>query len=123
MVDVAIIAVLLTAFLALCGWIGRKMWLKYRRLTNRLETVEDTSETIMTVLFGREIDENDEGFTNEVESGLNALNTKLEGTEDDLDDVEDVVGVIVIRLDKHEDIDFDKEEVDGLAELEALKRD
>jgi len=120
MIDVAILAVLLTAFLALLGWIGKRLYDKYRRLTDRLEEVEEKSDTMMTVMFGREIDENDEGFTDEVESGMEFLNEKLEDTEDDLDDVEDVVGVIVIRLDKHDDIDFDKEEVDGLAELEAL---
>ena len=121
MVAIEIVVVLLAAFLGLVGWILRKLWLKYRSLTDRLDTVEEETETLMTVLFGREIDENDEGFADEIEQGMEQLNTKIEANDDDLDDVEDVVGVIVIRLDKADAIDFDKDEVDSIAELQEYE--
>ena len=121
MVNVAILAVLLTAFLALCGWMARRLLNKYKSLVDRLETVEEKSNTVMTVLFGREVADEDVGFTQEVEDGLESISKNTEALDEELDDVKDVVEIIVIRLDKNDEVDFDKDEIDSIAELRELQ--
>lgn len=124
MVAVEIIAVCVAVIFAAIGWVLKKFYKRIQENLERLERIEsdideleNQSDTLMSFLFGRERVKNDDGLTEEVRDGMEDLSNRVESNYEDIDEIEDVVDVVVIRLHKSDNIKFDKEELDNVVEL------
>jgi len=125
---VAIVGAVASAILAGIAWFCRRLLRKWRSFWERFETLEERADKakrrndkVLSILFGREVDESDDGLAEEVQSGFGELAQEIDELDGDLDDLDGVVSIIVVELHQDDDVDFDKNDYDFSAELKKLE--
>lgn len=124
----ATIVAIIGIIISLIGTIIGFLWRRYKSLRDEIEVLRvelddanNRTKKLMAILFGREINPDDDGLTAEVRDGFQGLAKEIEELDEDVDDLDGAMKVIIIKLDEDEDIDFDKDNLDFKAELEKLK--
>jgi len=119
-----IAAVVIPILLATSGFLYKR----YRDLKKEIgkleQDVDDAhqrTEKVMSILFGSDDDETDEGMTQEVENSFDELVAEIDDIDEDVDDLDGAVSVIIIKLDKDDSVDFDRDNLSYEAELSKLK--
>lgn len=123
-----IVAAVVAGVIGALGWLLRRLILKWRHFWKRFSKIEEDAkvsaertDALFHILFGDEDNPFDEGMVVKVDEGFEEVEQEIDTLDGDIDDLENATAIVLITLDKHGDIDFDKEDFNFKAELRQYR--